>query len=67
MLKEIFIDLLGEEAVDSENWESGDFDLGYTVPLGWRYRDVMNDLIHLFYAKDGDTFSKALLQKDKKN
>jgi hypothetical protein len=66
MLKEIFIDLLGEEAVDSENWESGDFDLGYTVPLGWRYRDVMNDLIHLFYAKDGDTFSKALLQKDKK-
>lgn len=66
ILKEIFIDLLGDDRVDEENWESGDFNIEYTVPLGWRYRDVMNDLMHLFYAKDGDTFSKAILQNDKK-
>jgi hypothetical protein len=66
ILKEIFVDLLGGGKVDSGNWEAGDFELlEYTVPLGWRYRDVMNDLLHLFYAKDGDTFSKAILQKDK--
>jgi hypothetical protein len=42
ILKNIFKDLLGDEFVNEEVWESGDFDITYTPNVSWRYIDLIN-------------------------
>lgn len=68
ILKDIFIDLLGEEFVDDEKWESGDAFLTYYPPLTHRYIDVLNYLLKNYYAKDGELNVKGFIKKsiDKK-
>ena len=61
ILKDIFKDLLGDDAVDEDVWESGDFDITYTPNTSWRYIDFINEMLHYFYAKDGDINVKAFL------
>jgi len=66
ILKDIFTELLGEELVDSDNWESGDFDYDFSPPLSYRYLDLVYDLMQIYYAKDGDLYVKGLILFDTK-
>lgn len=66
ILKEIFIELLGEDLVDSDNWASGDFDYQFSPPLTYRYMDLIYNLMQIFYAKDGDLYVKGLILFDHK-
>jgi len=66
ILKDIFIELLGEEKVDTDNWESGDFIFSYTPPISYRYIDLVYHLLKYFYGKDGEVYVKALIMKNKK-
>ncbi len=66
ILKDIFTELLGEELVDSDNWESGDFDYDFSPPLSYRYLDLVYDLMQIYYAKDGDLYVKGLILFDRK-
>jgi hypothetical protein len=61
IIKNIFKDLLGDDAVNEENWESGDFDIVYSPNVSWRYIDFINEMLHYFYAKDGEIHVKAFL------
>jgi hypothetical protein len=61
ILKGIFQELLGEDMVDDENWENGDFDITYIPPLSFRYIDLVNYMIRHFYAKDGDIHVKGFI------
>jgi hypothetical protein len=61
IIKDIFKDLLGDDAVDEDVWESGDFDITYSPNVSWRYIDFINEMLHYFYAKDGDINVKAFL------
>jgi len=67
ILKNIFKDLLGDEFVDENNWESGDFDITYSPNVSWRYIDFINEMLHYFYAKDGDIHVKAFIIYDNIN
>lgn len=67
ILKDIFKELLDEKSVDEENWESGDFEISYIPNVSWRYIDLVNEMLHLFYAKDGDIHIKALLTYNNEN
>ena len=66
ILKDIFIELLGEDKIDKENWESGDFDFSYIPPMSFRYIDLVYHLLKYFYGKDGELYTKALIMKNKK-
>lgn len=61
IMKDIFIELLGEDSVDEENWESGDFDFTFHPPLSYRYLDVLHYMMRVFYAIDGDLSSKGFI------
>ena len=61
ILKEIFKELLGDEKVDEEDWEDGDFTLTYHPPLTFRYIDVVYYLLQHYYAKDGDMYVKGFI------
>ena len=64
ILKEIFKELLGEEKIDKENWESGDFELTYHPPLTFRYIDLLYYLLQHYYAKDGEMYVKGFINYD---
>lgn len=64
ILQEIFIELLGEEMVDKENWESCDFSISYTPPNIFRYIDILKYLMPLLSIKENDLYVKALLRYD---
>jgi hypothetical protein len=64
ILKEIFIELLGEDSVDQDNWESGDFYYDVAPPLSYRYIDLIYTLMQVYYAKDGDLHVKGLILFD---
>jgi hypothetical protein len=66
ILKEIFKELLGDEAVDEEEWEDGDFVLGYTPPIYFRYIDVVYYMLKHYYAKDGEMNVKGFINFDNK-
>lgn len=66
ILKEIFIELLGEDLVDEDNWASGDFDYDFSPPLAYRYIDLIYDLMQIYYAKDGELYVKGMIIFDKK-
>ena len=66
ILKDIFIELLGEDKIDKENWESGDFNFSYIPPMSFRYIDLVYHLLKYFYGKDGELYTKALIMKNKK-
>lgn len=61
ILKDIFKELVGEDMVDEEEWQSGDFTLTYYPPLTFRYIDLMNYLLQHYYAKDGDIYVKGFI------
>ena len=61
IIKDIFKDLLGDEAVNENEWESGAFQMTYTPPVTWRYMDLLNYMLQHFYAVDGEIKSKAML------
>ena len=61
IIKEIFKELLGEDLVNEDEWESGDFDIVYSPNVSWRYIDFINEMLNYFYAKDGDLHVKAFL------
>jgi hypothetical protein len=64
ILKDIFKELLGEDMVDNDEWQSGDFTLTYHPPLTFRYMDLMNYLLKHYYAKDGDMYVKGFIHFD---
>ena len=64
ILKDIFKELLGEDMVDEDNWESGDFELTYYTPATFRYMDLLRYLLRLFYAKDDEIHVKGFIQYD---
>jgi hypothetical protein len=64
ILYDIFVELLGEDQVDKDNWENGDFQLDYIPPLSFRYLDLMYYLLKLFYAKSDDIYVKGLINRD---
>lgn len=66
ILKDIFKDLLGDDIIDNENWESGDFTITYTPPLTFRYIDLVFYLLKHYYAKDGDMYVKGFINYDPK-
>lgn len=66
ILKQVFTELLGEELVDQDNWEAGDFEYQFTPPLTYRYIDLIYDLMQIFYGKDGDLYVKGLILFDSK-
>lgn len=61
IIKDIFKELLGDDLVNEDEWESGDFDIVYSPNVSWRYIDLLNEMLHYFYAKDGDIHVKAFL------
>lgn len=61
ILKDIFTELLGEELIDKDNWEDGDFEVSYIPPVTFRYMDLMNYFLRLFFGKAGDLHVKGLL------
>jgi hypothetical protein len=65
ILKDIFTELLGGNKIG--DWTPGDFILSYTPPMNWRYIDLINYLLKLFYQKSGDIHVKAFLQWDHEN
>jgi hypothetical protein len=67
IIKDIFIELLGEEIVDEDNWESGDFVITYRPPLTFRYMDLLFYLLRHFYAKDDEIHTKGFISQDHKN
>jgi hypothetical protein len=67
LLREIFIEVLGEEMVDVDNWESCDFSLSYTPPNTFRYIDLVKYLMPFLCIKENDLYVKALLKFDNKN
>lgn len=64
ILQDIFVELLGEDKVDKQNWEFGDFQIDYIPPLSFRYLDLIYYLMKMFYAKCDDTFVKAIISHD---
>jgi hypothetical protein len=64
IIQDIFIELLGEDKVDKDKWEEGDFNIEYIPPATFRYMDVLRYLLRLFYAKDDDIYVKALMSHD---
>lgn len=64
MLKQIFIEILGDEAVDQKNWASGDFETDFFPPANYRYLDLVHYLLRIYYAKDGDLSVKGFLNFD---
>lgn len=67
ILKDVFKELLGDDAVDNENWESGDFDFSYIPPMSYRYIDLVFHLLKHFYGKDGEVYVKAFIIKNNEN
>lgn len=66
ILKQIFKDVLGEELVDEDNWEDGDFEFSYYPPATYRYVDLIHHLMRIYYAKDGDIYVKGFISWDMK-
>lgn len=64
ILRDIFIELLGEDRVDPANWEEGDFEIEYYVPATFKYMDVIRYLIKHYYAKDGPIHVKGFIYLD---
>ena len=66
ILKDIFKEVLGDDAIDEENWESGEGEIEYIPPGTFRYMDVIYKLVKYFYGKDDETFSKGFINYDEK-
>ena len=64
LLKQIFKDVLGEDKVDEDNWEDGDFDFTYIPPATYRYVDLIHEFMRLYYAKDGELYVKGFISYD---
>lgn len=65
ILKDTFKEVLGEDKVDNDHWEEGDFIIdNYIPPSTFRYIDVMRYFIKLYYAKDGDIYVKGFISHD---
>lgn len=66
ILRDIFIEVLGEDRVDKDNWEDGELELTYSAPLSYRYVDMIHYLMRIYYAKDGDLNVKGFINLDHK-
>lgn len=64
ILKDIFKEVLGDEQVDENEWEDGDFEISYTPPSTFRYADLIHYLMKHYYAKDGDLHVKGFIMYD---
>ena len=65
ILKDIFTEVLGEDRVDKDHWEEGDFILDlYIPPATFRYVDLMRYMLKLYYAKDGEIYVKGFISHD---
>jgi len=64
ILKEIFIEVLGEDFVNEDEWESGDFKLSYIPPAHFRYIDLLHYMMRHFCVGDGDIFVKGFIYKN---
>lgn len=64
IIKAMFEKLLGSSYV-GDVWEAGDFEIEYIPNVYDRYIDVLNEMLHYFYAKDGDIHVKAFLNYDR--
>lgn len=61
ILKDVFKELLGDDIVDEEEWQSGDFQLTYHPPLSFRYIDLIYYMLKHYYAQDGDIYVKGFI------
>lgn len=66
ILKDIFKDLLGDDKIDEEEWEDGDFEVSFSPPATYRYSDLIHFLMKYYYVKDGDTYVKSFINYDMK-
>lgn len=69
ILKQIFIEVLGNTAIaQDENrndiWASGDFETDFFPPANYRYMDLLNYMLQIFYAKDGNVYVKGFINFD---
>jgi hypothetical protein len=67
IMKQIFIEVLGEDKVDLENWEPCDFRLSYTPPNTFRYWDLIKYLMPFLCSKEENLFVKCFLKYDEIN
>jgi hypothetical protein len=61
ILRQIFEEVLGEDSVNEDEWEDGDFFLSYIPPLSFRYIDLLHYMMRLYYVKDGDINVKGII------
>lgn len=67
IIKEIFTELLGENLVNKDKWEAGDFTMTYIPPTTFRYIDVLRYLLRMYYSKDDEIWVKGfILREDEK-
>lgn len=69
ILKDIFIEVLGKDSIakDENNndiWADGDFDTEYFPPATFRYMDLINYLLRIYYANDGGVYVKGFISFD---
>jgi hypothetical protein len=64
IIQEIFIELLGEDLVDKDKWEEGDFIINYIPPTTFRYIDLLRYLMRLYYGKDEEIYVKGFLFRE---
>lgn len=65
ILKDVFKEVLGDDKIDSDNWEEGDFIIdSYIPPATFRYVDVLRYFLKLYYAKDGEIYVKGFINYD---
>lgn len=65
ILRDIFVEMLGGNMVNSEEWADGDFELfEYIPPATYRYIDLIHHLMRIYYAKDGDIYVKGFISFD---
>lgn len=72
ILKQIFKEVLGEESIAKDKdrndiWAAGDFTTEYFPPATFRYMDLVNYLLRIFYAKDGNLYVKGFINFDSPN
>ena len=81
-IKQVLIDVLGEDVINEDLWHYGNHDIGttngefvslqetITIPLSWRYSDLLKYLLRINYSLGGDGESlpvQCVLSLDRTN
>lgn len=61
ILKYIFKKLLGDDKVNEDEWNEGNFTLTYIPPLTYRYLDVVYHLLKIYYSSENGMNVKGFI------